>query len=119
MDSIHMKCQTTPMGEAWPTTTPGMYPYRPARMCGRCCNLGMLDGNKNSLQARSGNCHLYELFNIIFSQISPEMILFVRDPLQLRIILIKRPQIHVFFSNLTFEYVTINQKAFGFFVRLD
>ena len=71
------------------------------------------------LQGRSENGHYFGLFNIIVSQISPEIILIIRDASQLSKIMTKPSRIRFFFEKwFFFGKVTPNQKNFMLFADL-
>ena len=54
------------------------------------------------VQGRSENSHYFGLFNIILSQISPEIISIIRDPSQLSMILTKPSRTRFFFAKWLF-----------------
>ena len=58
--------------------------------------------NINSIQGRSENSHYFGLFNIILSQISPEIISIIRDASQLSRIMTKPSRIRFFFEKWLF-----------------
>ena len=71
------------------------------------------------VQGRSENSHYFGLFNIILSQISPEIISIIRDASQLSKIMTKTSRIRFFFEKwLFFGKVTPNQKKFMLFADL-